>query len=158
DLKRFRLGEHIAENEASSLPGYFLETASYRLILEARQILLVGRKGAGKTANLLRASDTLKGDKRNLVCVVKPVSYELEGVLRLLSEYKARDSRGYLMESIWKYLLLTEIAQTAITSIRDRYERGILLPTEQEAELLQMIDSGGAIAEGDFSIRLERSV
>jgi hypothetical protein len=158
ELNRLKLGEHIAENEAAALPEYFVETGTYRELINARQIILVGRKGSGKTAALLEATAELAHDTRNLVCVMKPLSYELEGVLRLLRTYKARDSRGYVMESLWKYLLMTEIARTAAQRIADRVDRGIIIPTAAEKELLELTSSHGAAAEGDFSIRVERAV
>ena len=57
--------------------------------------IFVGRKGVGKSANLLKLVSEIGKDKRNLVCVIKPVAYDLEGIVSLLGKYKERDVKGY---------------------------------------------------------------
>ena len=69
----------------------------------------VGRKGSGKTAIFLKLGSKLAENKRNLVCVIKPIAYDLEGVVSLLKKYKERDAKGYAIESLWKFLLYAEI-------------------------------------------------
>jgi len=84
-LRNLYLGEDIAENEEYDLVDYFIETASFKDALNVSQSMIyIGRKGSGKTANLYKIAHTLGGDHRNHVCLIKPVGYELEGVLRLL--------------------------------------------------------------------------
>jgi hypothetical protein len=94
ELRSLRFGEHVAENERDGLDNYFLETASYMEALQARHTIFVGRKGSGKTANLFRIASQLESDKRNLVCVVKPIAYEVDAVARLLRRYRERDAKG----------------------------------------------------------------
>ncbi len=77
ELKHLRLGEHIAENEGEELAEYFVDTTCYQQALRSRQLVVVGRKGTGKSAILLRAAEEIGADKRNVVVVVKPVSYDL---------------------------------------------------------------------------------
>src|SRR5439155_16503502 len=72
-LSSLRLGEHVAENEEESLADYFVDTASYRAVLNPATTVFVGRKGSGKTANLLEAARVLSEAPRNLACVIKPV-------------------------------------------------------------------------------------
>ena len=84
ELRGFKFGEPVAENEADVLSDYFVETAAFDEVLVSRNTLFVGRKGAGKTANMLQAAARLREDARNLVIIIKPQSYELEGLVALL--------------------------------------------------------------------------
>lgn len=147
-------GEHVAENEEESLGDYFVETQPYRLALQGDRSLFVGKKGTGKTANLLRISEELKQDKRNLVCVVMPVAYELEAVVALLKEYKARDIKGYVVESLWKFLIYTEIANACLKEATAK-PAGILQGTP-EFRLRELMSDRGLI--DDFAVRLEKTV
>lgn len=74
ELKGFhlQLGEYVAENEASRLNEYFVETTAYTDVLNGTHTVFVGRKGTGKTANLLRAAAAIGGDVQNLVVLIKP--------------------------------------------------------------------------------------
>src|SRR5262249_53146025 len=121
ELKALNVGEYVAENEAERLTeDYFVETAAFSQALQGKTVIFVGRKGAGKTAILLKLSETLRRDTRNLVCVIKPVAYELAGVVELLRRYKELDQKGYVVESLWKFLLYSEICRAAVNRIESR--------------------------------------
>jgi hypothetical protein len=156
ELKGLQFGEFVAENEADQLVHeYFVETASYREALEGQSGIFVGRKGSGKTAEMLKLAAELAKDRRNLVCVIKPVGYELHGIMELLRKYKTMDTKGYVVESLWKYLLYTEIAEVAVRGFR-RLPLGML--KEDETNLLELLDRDSEKLGGDFSVRLERCV
>ena len=36
---------------------------------------------------------------------------ELEGIVELIKRYKGRDQKGYVVESLWKFLIYSEIAK-----------------------------------------------
>lgn len=155
-LRGIRIGEHIAEHEADELVHrYFVETSAYREALQGRHILFVGRKGTGKTANLLKIADDLTRDKRNLVCVVKPVGYDLEGIVELMKRYQQRDTKGHAVESLWKYLLYTEIAKTVVEAIASRPPGNVM---SVEAPLVALVEENQALFDDEFSTRLERVV
>lgn len=156
ELKALQLGEPIAENEAEQLvEGYFVETASYREAYDGKHTIFVGRKGSGKTATFLKLAAELDKDARNLVCVIKPAAYELEGLVELLTRYKERDAKGYVLESLWKYLIYTEIANAAAEIIQSRPSGQF---SADEDALLRLLDRDDASMRQDFSVRLERCV
>ncbi len=156
ELRGLRFGDHVAENEAEGLvQDYFVETASYREALEGTHSVFVGRKGSGKTANLLKLDSVLRKDRRNLVCVIKPIAYELQGIIELLRKYKERDIKGYAIESLWKFLLYTEIANAAL---KDAQDHGQGLLSDDEFKLLEILERDQSLLREDFSVRLERSV
>jgi hypothetical protein len=156
ELNSLRIGEFIAENEAERLRNeYFIETAAYREALEGRQTIFVGRKGAGKSANLIKLADAFAADKRNLVCVLKPIAYDFQGVVSLLKMCRDADIKGYMIESLWKFLIYSEIANAAANAIRSRPSGGI---EKHERKLMALADANNSLLEPDFSIRLERCI
>jgi hypothetical protein len=156
ELRGLHVGEYVAENEAKNLThDYFVETASFQEALHGNSIIFVGRKGSGKTANLLKLAKTIESDTRNLVCVIKPFAYELEGILELLKRYKERDQKGYVIESLWKFLIFTEIGRTAIARIRNRPSGNVF---QHEQQLIDRYDTPDSLLNDEFTIRLERCV
>jgi hypothetical protein len=154
ELKGLQVGEYIAENEADRLvEQYFVETAAYSQALQAGQAVFVGRKGSGKSANLFKLAAEIGKDRRNLVCVIKPVAYELEGIVSLLRKYKERDAKGYAIESLWKFLLYTELANAAAEPLK-KQPAGSLNP--DESELLRLLHEERGVLSEDFTIRLQR--
>jgi hypothetical protein len=156
-LRKLSLGEDVAENEQDDLLDYFVPTAAYGEALRTPQsVIYIGRKGSGKTANLYKIADTLIDDPRNHVCVIKPVAYELEGVLRLLRLSVPRAEQGFMIESLWKFLIYTELALSVCADIEDRPVHYI--PTESEHELIRYVDEHGSLIKAEFAIRMERAI
>ena len=124
-LEQINLGEWIAEYESEAVTDYFIPTAAYNEALRANHSIFIGRKGTGKTATYYKLCDELSKDPRNFVCLIKPIAYELEGVLQLLSKSMEASESGYLIESLWKFLIATELA------------RGLLHADQLQARLLR---------------------
>ncbi len=152
-LKSLNLGDYLAENEEGTLDSYFVETQPFVRVVKGQHSVVIGSKGSGKTANLFMAAKRLREDKRNLVCVIKPDSYDVQGVVRLFKEIKERDKKGYLAEVLWKFLVLSEIARAA-------YEEILQLPgvdeNSPEGRLKKLMETQGSILQDDFAVRLER--
>src|SRR5262249_37512655 len=116
----------------------------------------VGRRGTGKTATMIAARGTLRDDRRNLVCSITPAGYQMEGLARLLRAYPEPDTRGYVIEAIWKFLLYSEVALAAVDDIRRRPAG--LQPEAPEWALSEYLDGEGSNLRADFDIRLERAI
>jgi hypothetical protein len=157
ELRGLHLGEYIAENESDALvDNYFVETAAYREALSTgRQSLFVGRKGAGKTANMLQLEARLNSDRRNVVATIRPLSYELEGVVALLARLPDRDRKIYVVESLWKVLLYTEILNALKASIQTL---PLSARTSEERRFIDDTAAWSALLDGDFAVRLENAV
>jgi hypothetical protein len=156
ELKSIDLGEYVAENEAGELADYFVETATFREVIGSASRVYVGSKGTGKSANALQAEAALGQDARNLVCTIKPPGYDLDGLVRLLTRFEERDEKGYVAESLWKYLLTTELA-LAIERDLARRPAGVV-PEDPEWELLKYIAENETWLKMDFAARLEEAV
>ena len=155
-LRSLRLGSHVAEDEVATLQDYFVETRPYVDVLDGGTRLYVGRKGTGKSAVLLRAAEELSLDARNVVCTIKPPGYEITGLVRLLRAYRAKDTKGYAIESVWKFLLYSELAKATIDQVRS--QRAVIVPGTPEADLISAVEESGDLLSGDFAVRLERAV
>jgi len=154
-LSSIRIGDPMAENEEVPLvEEYFVLTAAYKEVLRPSVTMFVGRKGSGKTANLLKAAAELGADRRNLVCIVKPPSYELASITQVLGNLKERDSRGFALESFWKYLIYTEIAIELVKRIRFRLSKQVM---KEEEALVEFARVEADDLEKPFAVRLERS-
>jgi hypothetical protein len=154
ELRSLRFGQHVAENESDVLGEYFVRTAAYENVLTSRTTVFIGRKGTGKSANALEAAAELADDRRQLVCLIKPYEYELAAVTSLLERYSERDQKGFVVESLWKFLLYSEIALAAYREFEGRRVTG--LSTEEEA-LVQFLDDFEPLTH-DFAVRLERTI
>lgn len=155
ELKGLYLGEHIAENEGEALvDGYFVETKAYADAVAGTHTIFVGRKGTGKSANFLQLAAYLKADIRNVLSVIKPVAYELEGVLRVLGELD-RDKKTFVLEGLWKFLLYSEIAGALYAKIEAKV---LQARTDIEQEFLKFCVTNKLTLSGDFSSRLERCI
>lgn len=151
-LKEFHFGEYIAENETKDLlTKYFVETAAYKDALQGRQKIFVGRKGTGKTANFTKLAEELKKNRKALVCVVKPVAYELDSLVSMLGQYAGQEMQGFLIESLWKFLLYSEIALAAYHELAESPRKGC-------QEFLEFMNNNADLLMTDFSVRLERCV
>ncbi len=151
-----QLGEYVAENEAEFLSDYFVETTAHMDIINGTQTIFVGRKGTGKTASLIQAAHEIGREATNLVCILKPVGYEMDGLARLFAGYKIRDQKGYVIESLWKYMLYTELAGAAAHQIQD--VSPWVTTDLSSSKLLDLLASEEKALSGDFTVRLESAV
>jgi hypothetical protein len=158
ELKDFhlQLGDYIAENESARLEEYFVETTVSADVINGTQSVFVGRKGTGKTATLLHAQSVIEAEARNIVCLVKPVGYEIEGLVRLFAGYKLHDFKGYVIESLWKYMLYTELARAAVQQITQSALWELVDPDSKE--LVDLLEDESRAFSGDFTVRLEKAV
>ena len=156
DLKNLRFGEPVAENEEEGLvEKYFIPTAAYDYAVNGRQTVFVGRKGAGKTANLIKLEDELSKSQQNLVCVIKPQRYQMLGMVDLLKQYQHRNVKGYAIESLWKFLLLTEIANVAFNNLINSPDG---LANTEAQRFYSFVTKNEKIICEDFPTRLETCV
>lgn len=155
ELRSLRFGEHVAENEADHLNDYFVPTRSFDDVIADRSTLFVGRKGTGKTANMLQAAEHLSSDARNLVVVIKPAAYEFSSLLELLKILPVSHQQ-YSIEGIWKFLISSEIANRVIDSIESRSP--YLPRSEDELRLLEYVEKVPFRLREEFSTRFEWTV
>jgi hypothetical protein len=156
ELQSITIGDPVAEHESEALHKYFIITAEYIAALKSRQSLFIGRKGQGKTAILYSLGRELKSDLRNHVCIIKPVAYELEGILQMLQQALSTSEKGFLIESFWKFLIYTELAKSVFEELDNKPVH--FNYSDEEQILLSVVSENSSIIMPDFSIRLEAVV
>ena len=156
DLRTLFLGDHIAEHESKELHDYFVETDTYLKAMDERLTILVGRRGAGKSAILYAIESELGTSVRSHVTKLKPVGYETHGLIRVLDELQHRSERGFLIESLWKYLIYSEIAVSVASGIRDQpvYRQR----SADEEKFMRYYDDNVETLDQPFSQRIEMAV
>ena len=156
DIRALSIGEHVAENERNMLDDYFVETTTYYRALRDHLTIVVGRKGVGKSAQLYAMEAELLRDRRNHVCVIKPVGYEMDGLLRVLQSIVNNSEQGYLIESLWKFLIYSELAKSVYESIRSGSMAEDYGETEQK--FVRYYESRLTMLDPPFSERLDMAV
>ena len=156
ELRNISLGQHVAEYESNELENYFVETGPFFAAIQGPTTILTGRRGTGKTAILYAIKAELERDRRNHVTVLKPVAYELEGLIRVLQETRQISERGFLIESLWKYLIYSEIARSVQESLSNRsiYQS----PTKAEEAFLSYCETHADKIGAPFSLRIDQAV
>lgn len=153
-LKELKLGDYLAENEDKDLlEGYFLATTEYSEALEGKNRIFVGRKGTGKTATFIRLAQTFTRDRSNLVCKIQPLGYEIQQIVKLMHNYSENSQKSYVIESLWKFILYTEIANVIALELDSKKQMPL---SESESELLDLLGTKDSILREEFAIRLER--
>ncbi|MDP9052207.1 MAG: hypothetical protein M3O31_16030 [Acidobacteriota bacterium] len=155
-LLALNIGDPIAEFEPEKFPEYFIPTSAYAEALNGQHSIFVGRKGAGKTATLLKVVDELSDDPRNHICVIKPVDYELDGLLALLQKQFTVSEKGFLVESFWKCLIYTELARSVYETISAKPD--FVGRSDAEEALTRYVESNTDLILPEFSTRMENLV
>ena len=156
DIRELTLGDHVAEHEGRNLDGYFVETETYASAQRPGLSIIVGRRGSGKTATLIALKENFRHDKKVHVCTVSPVGYEVAGVLRLLADAWHESERGFLVESLWKFLLYSELAASVVSDVKARPPHFVL--TDDEIQLIRFVEDNQDVLNAPFSQRVSRAV
>jgi hypothetical protein len=156
ELRDISIGEPVAEFESDSVSNYYISTAIYTDILHSKYSIVVGRKGTGKTAMLYALTEQLSADPRNHICTIKPVGYELEGLLGILRQELSVAEQGYLVESFWKFLIFTELSKSVYDDLLAKPE--YYMRTAPEKALFEFVEQFRSLITPEFSTRLETAV
>lgn len=146
-LQCINFGDCLAENEEDKLPHYYIETISLDSLIQNKYNVVVGRKGSGKTATLYYLEHTLCKDVKNHVCIIKPNSFELEGLLHILSKTPDNFEERNLIESFWKLIIYTKIAESIYEKLKTKAPYAL---SENEEIFIAFIDNNEEIFFADL--------
>ena len=155
-LSAIDLGDYIAEDEEHILDKYFVETPQFLMALRPEFKIFVGWKGSGKTANFYMIMNRLLHDKRNLVCNIKPKEWQLNELLQFTANQLDKAKKGYLLESLWKFMIYSEVVKSCYERIKEKPEAATFSPNEMaiRAYVEDRID----IYQLSFTSRLVKTV
>lgn len=155
-LQRLSVGDPVAENEADALLDYYFPTSAFGEALSSQQAIFIGRKGVGKTATFFKLADEFGRNKENHVCIVKPEGYDFEGLIKVLQATREKAETGFLIESLWKYLIYSELIKSAYDDLMRKPK--FYSYSEDEAALNIFCVDHKDIINSDFASRLDIAV
>ncbi len=154
-LQKIKFGEYIAEHESEGIYDYYINAAHEENIIKSEYNIVVGRKGSGKTATLYFLQSYLGRDIRNQIVTIKPINFEIDGLIQLLKKLNSEFERGYIIQSIWKFLIYTEIAKRMYHIVINKPVYAI---EKLDKEIIEFVEANKAIILTDFSTRLEQEL
>lgn len=154
-ISQVSCGDPTAENEATMLSEYFLETDAYQRALRGEANVLVGRKGSGKTAVFLQVRDRTRAHRDNIVIDLMPEGYQLIKLKEFILDQLGFGARKEVVAAFWEYVLWLEIAYKLLEKDKLRATRDPVLLKQYE-HLDELFRSRVDTGTGDFSERLRR--
>lgn len=151
------MGSSTAENEFAHLGSYYLQTDEFRRALRGEVRIVVGRKGAGKTAVFAQVRDHVRSDRNNIVLDLKPEGYQLRKFKDQILDFLEEGTAEHTITAFWEYLLLLEIAYKLLEKDQQVHLRNHRL-YEPYQRLASAYSEDEYIREGDFSERMSRLV
>lgn len=152
-LAQLTIGDPMAENEFQTLERYYLRRDEFGRTIRGEVNLVVGRKGAGKTALFSQVRNELRRDRATIVVDLKPEGYQLLKLKEAVLDYLTDGAKAHLITAFWEYLLLLEVAYKLLEKDRDRHMRDHEIRPHYLTLQSSYLNSPNAIL-GDFSERL----
>jgi hypothetical protein len=156
-LEKIDLGDLAAENEIKALTSYFVPTGEYNEVKRGHARLVVGRKGAGKTAIFYGVRSALKPSRAHLVLDLKPEGHQFTRLREVVLQELSPGLQQHVLTAFWNYLLLMEIAHKIV---HEEY-RASFQGSNVRGAYLRVVAVYGAdrdTEQGDFSERLLKLV
>ncbi len=152
-LQKLDIGASAAENEMKKLSNYYLKTDAYLKSLSGENQLVVGRKGAGKTAIFLQIRDKERSPIKNIVLDLKPEGYKLIKFKDTIINFLEEGTFEHTIAAFWEYVLLLELCHKIVENHTRRpvYDSELYEPYDKLRIAYEM---EGSDSEGDFSERL----
>jgi hypothetical protein len=118
-LLKLGIGYGVAEAEELSTVENFVEIDAYYEALTRKKIIIIGRKGSGKTEIFLRLKEKFVSNKDNFIVVIKPDSDEILSNIELTNLYHNERSKKAFFVSVWKYVIFSNIFTEIIKNINE---------------------------------------
>lgn len=155
-LERLELGDIAAENESIHLDQFYVRTSQFNDARRGHARLVVGRKGAGKTALFLSIRNAIPKSHRFMVLDLKPQGHQFTRLREVVLEKLTRGVQEHTLAAFWNYILLCEMAHFIKENDYSWAQRD-----EERRKLFERICAAYGkqeSPEGDFSERLLHQV
>jgi hypothetical protein len=152
-LETLDFGDIAAENEINALRSYFVPTAQYNEVRRGHARLVVGRKGAGKTAIFYGVRNAYWTSQDQIVLDLKPEGHQFTKLRETVLQPLSQGMQEHILTAFWHYLLLMELAHKIVET--DRHyayrvpDRAVLYD-----DIKRLHDNDTEPEQGDFSERL----
>ena len=152
-LQKIKFGEMLAEHESNDIYEYYVNTANDDNLIRAEYNIVVGRKGSGKTAAFYYLNTKYSKNVRNQVVIIKPVNFEIDGLIELIQGTNIEFGKSYIIESVWKFLIYTEIIKSIYLKVFDKPEFSL---KEEDENIIEFVNSNAEKILPDLSSRLSQ--
>ena len=150
--------ECTAENEKEDLFNYFVSTSAYEKAKENKsKLLLVGRKGAGKTAIYYKLIEDLSSNSKNYNINLKPDSLELLENIDFSALYKSESSKKTFFYTVWKTVIYSKLIQNLKIRITEKLTLCKILTNEENKILDFCANNENLVKQNFFGIIKELS-
>jgi hypothetical protein len=156
-LATLDLGAPSAENEMTTLGHYYLQTDEFQRTLRGEARIVIGRKGAGKTAVFAQVRDKVRANRKVIILDLRPEGYQLKKFKEQVLSHLDEGAKEHAITAFWEYLLLLEVAYKILEKDRDLHLRDHRL-LEPYRALEKEYSSDDYSQEGDFSERMLRLI
>ena len=119
-LNEIDLGDVAAENEIGGLREYFVPTGRFDRIRKGHAQLVIGRKGAGKSAMFYAVRGAVSQGREVIVLDMRPEGHQFTRLREAVLQELATGQQEYVLAAFWTYLLSAEVAHKLINSPRER--------------------------------------
>ncbi len=154
-LEKVDLGDFAAENEIIALQSYFVPTAQYNEVNRGHARLVVGRKGAGKTAIFYGVREAHTQYRSQLLLDLKPEGHKLVKLREAILNELSPGMQKHVLTAFWNYLLLMEIAHKILkTEQQAAYRNPKLFEFYSIVQGAYAAHTTAEAEQGDFSERL----
>jgi hypothetical protein len=154
-LEKVDLGDLAAENEILALRSYFVPTGQYNEVRRGHARLVVGRKGAGKTAIFYGIRATYGQERSRLLLDLKPEGHQLVKLREAILNDLPPGVQQHVVTAFWNYLLLMEIAHKIVHTEQQAAYRDInLRMAYDDVKNAYGMHQSTEAEQGDFSERL----
>jgi hypothetical protein len=152
-LQTIDIGDIAAENEISGLREYFVVTGQATQAKQGHARLVVGRKGAGKTAVFYDVRNSIGRRNDRLILDLRPEGHQFTKLRELVLDRLSLGLQEHTMVAFWNYILLAELARKALEQDRmiALHDPGRYEAYKRLADVYLHHDPGG---DFDFSQRL----
>jgi hypothetical protein len=152
-LETITFGASAAENELRELSDYYLDTEQFHRAMRGEVRIVIGRKGAGKTAIFVQVRDRTRQNSRKVVLDLLPDGYQLIKFKEMVLKFLGAGSLEHTITAFWEYLLLLEICHKLLQKDRVIHTRDLRL-AQPYRDLANLYQTDQYVVEGDFSERL----
>lgn len=118
DTVRRGIGYESAEEESRELLKYFIEVETLQHATQRGSSIIIGRKGAGKSALFLKLRAEFESEGGNVFTVtLQPESDELIGNVNLSKLYESAASKQSFLTAVWRFVILSRLLDNVVRKI-----------------------------------------
>jgi len=109
NLLKLGIGCEVAEAEEEGLLKYFIELESFQNLYKFESMLIVGRKGSGKSALFIKTYVDHGSQNNNYLVILKPDSEDLLNQVEFTMLYDNERSKKAFLYTVWQFVIYSKL-------------------------------------------------